>query len=804
MFFKNHGILGINARNLLYIRPYNPKKAIKLADDKLKTKQFLAARGIPVPKTYGIIRNWSELDKFDFNSLPHSFVIKPNNGFGGEGIIPIVNKRENYWIKTNGEKITKEEIKDHIKDILDGMFSISGIVDTAFFEQLIVSDDTLGKYSYQGLPDLRIVVHNLIPVMAMLRLPTKESGGKANLHQGAVAVGIDIAKGETTFIAHKNKIINELPNELGEIHKLKIPFWDNILFIASKIQLITNLGYLAADVAIDKHTGPVLIEINARAGLSVQIANLAPLRKRLERIEGIKVTSPMKGIRIAKDMFGNVVEKEIKQLSGKQIIGSEEYVEIIQKNGTLRILAKIDTGKERSVIDESFAVESGLLENPEAYNDEQSTLKVKLSIKEKRIQTVTDIEKIPSEKYKIIIGNRDLKDFLIDTNIIKSKTKTLITKQEEPLQKQSPVNIAQKMNYYEIDQKLVQIDSKIKLLYHLRPVNLESEKTKFFKDFNTNPKFEYPDLKFDPLELIDELNKIELDDSPLGEIFEEKKAEILKKIELLESIDEENFTNLSIDLFGKPTEEDVSICDKHLKDLKIKSLIKESANLSALDAKTIFEEVFQKYKLTNWKVKIKEGIVADCVAGKHNTLFVKNNAHFSNSRLKSLIIHEIETHILTAENGKNQPYEIFNRGLANYLITQEGLAIYNVEKQNEKAFKENYKPYLNVTAINQAIQGSFVETFENLLKYGITMEEAFRSALKAKRGFCDTSKKGAFTKDYLYYNGHRMIKQFIENNGDIKELYIGKINIKDLGKIKLINGIVKAKNLPFWLRKEIS
>ena len=63
MFLSNKGVLGINARNLLYIRPYNPKKAIKLADDKIKTKQFLAAREIPVPKLYSIIRDLTELEK---------------------------------------------------------------------------------------------------------------------------------------------------------------------------------------------------------------------------------------------------------------------------------------------------------------------------------------------------------------------------------------------------------------------------------------------------------------------------------------------------------------------------------------------------------------------------------------------------------------------------------------------------------------------------------------------------------------------------------------------------------------------
>jgi len=34
--------------------------------------------------------------------------------------------------------------------------------------------------------------------MAMLRLPTKESGGKANLQQGAIGLGIDMASGVTT------------------------------------------------------------------------------------------------------------------------------------------------------------------------------------------------------------------------------------------------------------------------------------------------------------------------------------------------------------------------------------------------------------------------------------------------------------------------------------------------------------------------------------------------------------------------------------------------------------------------------
>lgn len=795
--FSNKGIMGINARNLLYIKPYNPKKAIKLADDKIKTKQFLSAREIPVPKLYNIIRTTEELGKFDFNSLPSTFVVKPNHGYGGEGIIPIIQKKEEYWITAGGNTMNKNDLIDHISDILDGRFSISNISDTAFFEQYIVSDERVGKYSFSGLPDIRVVVHNLIPVMAMLRLPTKESKGKANLHLGAVGIGIDIGKGEATHISYKNKIVDELPNGLGKIRGLKIPYWDEILLIASKVQLLTNLGYMAVDISLDKNSGPVLLEINARAGLGVQIANLAALRKRLERIEGIKVSTPSKGVRIAKDMFGNTVEKEIAHISGKELIGTDEEIEIIQKNQNIRLSAKIDTNKTRSIIDEETALKNGLLENAENYDDEKSTLKIKFSLKNKRIQTIVDIEKIVHPKYKMILGTRDLQGFLIDINKNKETPKT--TQPPRITDQKAAIIISNEINFHEVDEKLNEIDNKIKLLYHLRPVNLETEKTRFLESEEYNPQFEYPVLKFDPIELVDNLNKIRTDDSSLGIIFEEKKEEISNKIALLEKIDEHLFTDFSIRLFGKPDESDLETCQQMLKKIDFQNLKNEEPIYDSQIAKERFEKVFKNYGLNHWKVKIKENMVSDCVAGKNFHLFVAQNAKFSEERIKSLIVHEIETHILTAENGKLQPYQIFNRGLAKYLITQEGLAMYNVETQRNKEFKENYKALAHVLGIHEATKSSFRETYNKLIELKIPKETAFRSALKAKRGFSDTSQKGAFTKDYIYFKGYYEIKEFLKNDGNLKELYLGKINVKDVNIVKSIPQIKEPKILPHWL-----
>jgi alpha-L-glutamate ligase-like protein/uncharacterized protein (TIGR02421 family) len=787
-YFKNPGILGINARNLLYIKPYNKDKSVLIADDKIKTKAFLSARGIPVPKLYGVIGNLENLRKFDFNKLPETFVLKPNLGYGGEGIIPVVKKEKGSWISIDHEKYTIKQFQNHIQDILDGRFSVTNLNDKAFFEQLITVDETLGRLSYKGLPDIRIIVHNLIPVMAMLRLPTRESKGKANLHQGAIGVGIDIAKGETTNAIHHNKIITELP-EIGKVRGVKIPEWDKILNIACQAQLATNLGYLAADIAIDKTLGPILLEINARAGLSVQIANLAPLRKRLERIKGLKIRTVAKGIRIGKEMFGRAPEKEKTPngLTDKKIVGIEENAELIMKNQTKKVSAFLDTGIDRSIIDENFAHENHLLENNEDYDDEKSTLKIKLFLAGKRIQSIFDVEKIQDQNYKIIVGLRDLgENFLIDPSI-KRKPKKSVSR------------ITSNIDYHAIDDLLTGIDTKIKLLYYLRPVNLEEERKKFFMDFSYNPQFIYPELQYDPAILKKELLGISFDDSPVGILFFKKSKEILKKIDLHESRGQKSFTLNSIELFGKPSKEQINLADQIIKSKK--NLETENEDLTAEDAQKIFTDVFDDYGLASWKVEMKETLVANCIAGKNNRLFLKKSAKFSRNRIKSLIIHEIETHLLTAENGKQQPFKMFNRGFADYLATQEGLALYNVKTQGlENEIDRIYTASL-LKATELAFQHSFAGLFLKLLDIGLPQNRAFRICIKLKRGLEDTSQPGAFTKDHLYFVGERQVEEFIRNGGKIEDLYLGKFNLEDLEDIKRIPDIKPPLALPKWLIK---
>jgi len=362
-----HQILGMNSRNLDFIRPFNLKKAKEIADNKLLSKKILKKNGLAVPNLIGKIKSREELENFNWQSLPEGFALKPNRGFGGEGILVVYGKKkglDNVWIKADGSLITADSLKNHINNILDGSFSLSGTPDIAFFEERLRLLKLFKPYCYKGIPDIRIIVFNKVPIMAMLRLPTKLSNGKANLQQGAIGVGIDMASGiTTTALWGKKKIIEYIPETRLLLSGIKIPYWNDILNLAIRTQEVSDIGFLGADIAIDKNNGPVIIELNARPGLSIQIANLSGLKERLKKVSGLKIKTISRGIRVGTDLFGGEIEEELEGISGKKVISTVEKVKLICKDGKeIETEAKIDTGAYSSSIDIEIAKQLGFSE----------------------------------------------------------------------------------------------------------------------------------------------------------------------------------------------------------------------------------------------------------------------------------------------------------------------------------------------------------------------------------------------------------------------------------------------------------
>lgn len=787
MFFSTSGILGINARNLLYIRPFNKEKSIEIADDKLKTKAFLSARGIPVPKLLGVIGCIEEMPKFSFKKLGTEFVLKPNLGYGGDGIIPIIRKQDNTFISSKNKSYTKLDIIDHIKNILKGDYSVTDKPDKAFFEKLIISDEILGSYSYQGLPDIRIIVHNLVPVMAMLRLPTAESGGKANLHQGAIGAGIDLAKGEITHLIHRNKIIKEVP-EFGSIKGLKVPFWDDVLRIACKAQLETNLGYMGADIAIDKHIGPVLLEINARAGLGIQLANLQPLRKRLEKLENVQVSTIEKGIRIAKDMFGYSIEKDIKNISGKKVIGMYEPIEFLNLTEKLESIAFINTSRKKSYISLELAKQLGIIKSKKAKNIEEISAKLKFKLSGKKIISIFKIDKQIKKKHQVIIGSRDIAgQFLVDTSI----NNHISTKNNN-----TNKFFLSHYNPLETDRQLSKLNNQLKFLSHFRPLNFNEEISKFEINNNYNPQFIYDEFEDHYQQFKKSLKKIKYDESELGQLFKRKGEELELQLELIEARGSQEFTNISSRLYGIPTLSDIEEIKKLPILLKTSKAFKK---YSSYELKALFEEALNDYGLKDWRVAISDKILARCITNKNKKILIKSNSIFSEERVKALIIHEVETHLLTAENGNRQKYKLFSYGFANYLPTQEGLAMHNVLTNSDLKSEEVHKNKLTESIyLSQTM--SFAELYDNLRNKNLTEKSALDICLRIKRGMTDTSKGGSFTKDYSYYRGKKVMKEFLDRGGDSRDLYHGKYSADDLPVIKTISKFQTPSLLPKWLK----
>ncbi|MEH6470225.1 MAG: alpha-L-glutamate ligase-like protein [Halopseudomonas sp.] len=288
---KQFGLLAMNRRNLEFIGRYNQRRLYPLVDNKLLTKQAALAAGIAVPEMIGSIDSPFQIRNLEqILNGRDQFVIKPARGSAGKGILVITRRDQGKFYKPSGAALTLQDLKRDISNILSGLYSLGGKPDTALLEALIQFDDSLSRYSFQGVPDIRVIVFKGFPVMAMLRCSTAASDGKANLHQGAVGVGLAINDGKASSAVQNGEPVTRHPDTGERFDQLAIPYWHDILKLTSRCYELAGLGYLGCDVVIDKDRGPLILELNARPGLAIQIANQKGLFRRLSQIEQLSQT----------------------------------------------------------------------------------------------------------------------------------------------------------------------------------------------------------------------------------------------------------------------------------------------------------------------------------------------------------------------------------------------------------------------------------------------------------------------------------------------------------------------------------
>ncbi len=795
MFFKSHGLLWQNARNLHYIKGASFLDSKKIADSKLGTKKFLSAHNVAVPETLAIIKKHTEVDPMLIKNYETPFVVKPNNWYGWKWILIVESQNAlGHFVTNTGEIFTPKEMAEHFIYILDGFFSLSWGRDTVLIEKKIILTKEIELFGTFGLPDIRIIAYNMVPVMAMMRIPTKESGWKANIHGWACAVGIDIGTWKLTYISSKGKTVKTIPG-IGDVRWIVVPEWDKILSLAIQVQKVTGIKFLWCDVVLDEVSWPLLLEINIRPGLEIQNVNLAPLRTRLDKVEGVDISSVEKWVRLWRDLFSWDIEDKITELSGKKVVWAREYVKIIHNEKTYNYIADINIGKSENKIDTSFVVD--ILKIPL-----WEKTKLRLECEILWIPQMLRFELSDLQGEKMLLGRSSLKGFLIDPFKYKKGENPFLQNTRNLTASNTAITKIHQSQLLALDTRLVAIDKKMLLLKYVTPLNLDEQKQIFVeKQGDYTPKFTYREVPLDLAALKKELKSIEIPDIPLAQIYQKKAKEIENKINFLIAFKEQNHGDMTLysqKVFGDIVQENFE---------RSKERISARDNIREEEEFIEYEDIRDYMKKFNHiygiKVKMKESESTSRFSMKWDILQFKKDAIVGKREMRSIIAHEIEGHYLRKINGRKSQFKILASGTAWYLETDEWIAIYNQNRFLTPYDKKYYSIFERYYFVQFALKHSYKKLVVHLAEfYDDDWGRVFNFMLRLKRWFQDPSKSGVFMKDVVYVNGLFWVEDYLENGWELGDLYIWKIGIKDIPSLEKNNYFTEHKKevtIPFSL-----
>jgi len=747
-----------------------------------------------VPETLQIIKKHSEVQIEKIKSFTPPFVVKPNNGYGGKGIL-IFDEIDatGSFITNSGKKYSPERLAEHLIYVLDGFYSLSWGRDTVIIEKKIILTkeiELLGKY---WLPDIRVVAYNKVPVMAMIRIPTAESWGKANIHGWACAAGIDIWSWRLTYISSKWKLVKSVPG-IGDVRGIIMPEWDKILSLAVWVQMATGIKFLGCDVVLDEIDGPLLLEINVRPGLEIQNVNVAPLKTRLDKVEWVDVGSIEKGVRIGRDLFSWDIEEKITSLSWKKVLWWREYLKIFHNEKTLNYIADVIMSNDESFINKAFAEDILHI-----IIGEKTRIKLEceiLGIKKTIAFKISNLE----EGKNLCLWKNVLKWFLIDPFKYKKWENPILRDLSVGKWKNTAITKSNQSQLIAIDKALMGIDKKLLILKYLNPTNTEEQKQIFIeKKGDYVPCFEYRKFPHDLDQLEHDLKSIEVPDIPVSEMYVRKQEEIHDKIRFLRAFQEWNTSDMTLyskKIYWDIEDENFSIAKEKI--MGRDAIVPEQDLLSTKEIKDYMKKFNHIYGI---KVKVLEADSTARFVMKGDTLMFRKGAIVWKREMRSIIAHEIEGHYLRKINGRKSPFLIMSRWSAWYLEIDEGLAIYNQDRFVTPADKKYYSIYERYYFVGYALKHSYRRLVKHLVEfYDEDYERVFSFMLRLKRWFVDPSKQGVFMKDTVYVNGLQKVQWYINNGWSLESLYIWKLTIEDLGVLKENTFFAKHKNdlvIPF-------
>lgn len=348
------------------------------------------------------------------------------------------------------------------------------------------------------------------------------------------------------------------------------------------------------------------------------------------------------------------------------------------------------------------------------------------------------------------------------------------------------------------DEFFAKVTSEIKS-FIFNPTNLQSAKNKFLRK-GVSPQFEYQEVPDKNKMYQDVLESFCVHEKSgakfVNDLLVNQHKELNKKLKLCSSVGKSSFTKSSISLYGKPKG---SLIHKAEELLSNDYIPHKKTKIHSDEVIKELRTGFRSLGITGWKIRKDDMLNSASVVPTKRTFKLRKRERMQKHYVHRLVAHEIGVHVARYENGCLQPLKLFKTGFPGYLATEEGLAMYSEEVCGvlSKSIMRNYAG--RVLAVNYALEGGFNEVYSNLLEF-FDKNVAYKLAVRAKRGLFDTTDAGGFTKDYVYLKGYFDVKKFAKKS-DVRDLYVGKIGVKDLSGIKKLRSIVQPKYIPGYFSK---
>ncbi len=338
------------------------------------------------------------------------------------------------------------------------------------------------------------------------------------------------------------------------------------------------------------------------------------------------------------------------------------------------------------------------------------------------------------------------------------------------------------------------------------PINLEEEKSKFFKNkTNYNPNFKYKKIDFPADDFKKAIEQIILkpthNNNKISTLVQETARELMLMIELLKARGTDDFPLICEKIFSKPSHNTIIKAKEISNKIKNKNntssdeeaektisseealkIIREELQEQGINYELIIEKEKEETKQEIKEEKEKKDEIKKARAKIRNIqkrIILQGN-NYDEKNIKR-IIKEITIRTKRYTNGEKQEEEVFKAGTAYNYETEEGLVLLS---NDDELLME---AAVIATAINKARNHSFKETYDEVRKY-YEEKKAFEITLKAKKGIGDTSKPGANTMEANKISGFLKLSSLKENDKEI--LMSARIS---LNYLPLIKGLIKEK-----------